>query len=204
MSSCAIGTEHQTADTGFLARLVLAVVSEVVLGADRFETDLLLETDLFCAGPVGLFGEVAFAVGVLLEALDLGAVLLVALSWLDSLASLRSRLLRWSLFSLGFIALSVSSWGVMSPPLNIRVVVSMVFGSQSFSSRSMAQAMTAILPQFVGGALAERLAICVDFWPACMPSLFTSVDGNTVVDEPGSNRAFGFADAPVKSLAVFD
>jgi hypothetical protein len=145
MSSCASGTEHQTADTGFRARLVLAVVLAVVLGVDRFEKDLLLETDLLCAGPVGLFGEVAFAVGVLLEALDVGAALLVALSWLDSLASLRSRLLRWSLFSLGFIALSVSSWGVMSPPLNIRVVVSMVFGSQSFSSRSMAQAMTAIL-----------------------------------------------------------
>ena len=73
MSSCASCTEHQAADTGFLARLVLVVAFAVVFAAGRFELDLLR------AWPLELFDEVTFAVGVALEA-DLGTVCLVAVS----------------------------------------------------------------------------------------------------------------------------
>ena len=89
---------HQTADTSFLARLGLVLA----LAALSFEA--VLTGDMLAA--LVRF-EVSFA--DLVDGVDLANVAVVAFglsvasAWLASRASLRSRLLRWSLFSLGFM-----------------------------------------------------------------------------------------------------
>ena len=138
-------------DTSFLARRGLvgglvcgdfraAAFADAGFSATGFSSDTLdrvrwpfaLAEDVFFLGALG------------------SAVLEVAAAVSDPLAascvaraSLRWRLLRWSLFSLGVIALSLS----LSPRFILpydSVTSIMRSGDQSFSSRSIAQASTAI------------------------------------------------------------
>ena len=139
-------------DTSFLARLGfirglvcgdfrVAVFAEVVFSATGFSWASLDRV----RWPFALTGEV-FLLGALgsvsLEVAAAGADPLAATC--AARASFRWRFLRWSLFSLGAIALSFS----LSPRFILpydSVTSIMRSGDQSFSSRSIAQASTAIL-----------------------------------------------------------
>ena len=89
---------HQTADTSFLARLGLVLA----LAALSFEA--ALTGDVLAVLVCTAFSFADLVCGMDLdEVADVAFGLSVTSAWLASRASLRSRLLRWSLFSLGFM-----------------------------------------------------------------------------------------------------
>ena len=129
---------HQPGDTSFLARRGLGFPSRVVLivvfGVARL---------VVFVGGEALRTTVVFLVGVFVLVVE--RPWFVCSAWRAAiLASLIRRFLRLCRHSFGFIASSSCSSTGSFPPNDFEVEI-MTLVSQSFSSRNMAQANTAIL-----------------------------------------------------------
>ena len=134
---------HQAADSGYPARRGLAVDG---LAVDGLVTGGLVAITVAPAVVAAVFrGVLEFALVLAFEHVGFACGFSVkAAASLRTRASRRSRLLRWSLFSLGFMSESVAlRAGDMRPKDSVTSI--MRFGSQSLSSRISAQAATNVL-----------------------------------------------------------